>query len=259
MDRNVPSGDLPRNPKVRNLIFKLAFGVFFLVFLSGLQPTLQFPPLKKAVVFAEESEQTKTVQANSVSFVFQLPHPGYISTHFSSYHPGIDLATGLGMPIKPITKGTVISSGYNFFGLGLVVEVDHGEGYRSLYAHMGKTYVQVGQEVDNNSLLGEVGLTGNTSGPHTHLEIYKDNKPINPITLLPTMREQPQPSDFVASGGKVSYSQDKNSARIAKVIPTPTPSPQVVEPVKPSLELKLMIPTPQPTIAPIMASILQVK
>lgn len=225
MDRNKPFGLLPRNPFARRLSFKLAVGVFCLIFLSGYQPTLQFPPLKKSVAHAQENEQVKTIQAQSTNLAFQNPHPGYLSTRFSSYHPGIDLATGLGMPIKPIAKGKVTSAGFNFWGLGLVVEIDHGEGYKSIYAHMGTIYVQNGQEVDQNSLLGDVGLTGNTSGPHTHLEIYKDGKAIDPASILPPLRLQPQESDFVAVGGKVAY-----TAKAKNNIPTPTPEPKKEQP-----------------------------
>src|SRR5205823_5385158 len=93
---------------------------------------------------------------------FDLPHPGYLTTPYSSYHPGIDIATGLGMPIHPIGKGTVVDVGFNFWGLGLTVTVDHGQGYKSLYAHMGKIYVNKSQQVSKADILGEVGLTGRT-------------------------------------------------------------------------------------------------
>ncbi len=233
MDRKRPSGVLLPNPFTGRLSFKLALGVIFLIFLSGYQPTLQFPPLKKTIAHAADNEQIKTIQAQAVSLLFQSPHPGYISTHFSGYHPGIDLATGLGMPIKPIAKGKVINTGYTFFGLGLVVEIDHGEGYRSLYAHMGATYVKVGQEVDNNNLLGEVGLTGNTSGPHTHLEVYKDGKAIDPLAVLPPLREQPQASDFIATGGSVKMPTPFNNSLQNKPAETPTPKPTPTpEPLK---------------------------
>ena len=235
MDRNKPSGLLPRNPFARFLTFKMAVGVVCLIFLSGYQPTLQFPPLKKSVVNAQESEQQKTIQSQSTTLAFQAPHPGYLSTHFSSYHPGVDLATGLGMPIKPIAKGKVISAGFNFWGLGLVVEVDHGEGYRSLYAHMGTIYVQTGQEVSAENLLGEVGLTGNTSGPHTHLEIYKDGAAIDPVSILPPLREQPQESDFIAIGGKVAYNTPQNQSN---ELPKTTPEKKEPTPVEKSLPIQ---------------------
>lgn len=197
-------------------ILKLGVLLLCLTFLLDYQPTLAFPPVKRNIVYAEVvQEQSVSVESSPV--IFQLPHPGYITTHFSNYHPGIDLCSGLGMPIKPISKGTVVEAGFNFFGLGLVVEVEHEGGYRSLYAHMGKIYVNKGQFVDASSYLGEIGMTGHTSGPHTHLEISKDGKKIDPLLILPEIRSYPTDEDFV----KV-----KSSTPSAVAIPTFKPATQ---------------------------------
>jgi murein DD-endopeptidase MepM/ murein hydrolase activator NlpD len=169
---------LPFIPVLNKLIISVFVGgIFFLIFLTN--------PV---------SAQTKEA---SLSATFQLPHPGYITTPFSSFHPGIDLCTGLGMPIKPIAKGTVSDAGYNFWGLGLFVEVDHGNGYKSIYAHMGKIYKTKGDKVGENDLLGVVGLTGHTTGPHTHLELSYNGEKVDPKLLLPTIRNYPKEEDFV--------------------------------------------------------------
>ncbi len=174
--------------------FKLGALLLTLLFLLNYQPSLTYPP-KKNIVYAQ-IQQEQSVQSQVSPVTFQLPHPGYITTHFSKYHPGIDLCSGLGMPIKAIAKGKVVESGFNFFGLGLVVEVEHEGGYRSLYAHMGKIFVEKGREVDISDYLGEIGMTGHTSGPHTHLEISKDGRKIDPLTILPEIRKYPQEEDF---------------------------------------------------------------
>jgi hypothetical protein len=256
MDRQRPSGVLPQSPIKGQFYTKLALGVIFLMLLSGYQPSFQFPPVKKNIAYASETTQTKTVEAQSTSLIFQSPHPGYLTTRFSGYHPGIDLATGLGMPIKPIAQGKVSYAGFTFFGLGLVVEIDHGEGYKSIYAHMGATYVKPDQEVDVNDYLGEVGLTGHTSGPHTHLEVYKDGKPVDPLTLLPAQRDQPQESDFVAVGGKVEIAPVIKATPTPTVPPTPVPTPTptplptppapIVEKNTSSIKLELVPPSPNP-------------
>lgn len=182
-----------------NFKLKIKLGALLLClsFLFNYQPTLTFPPVKNNLVYAEIAQESSVTPQN-LGVTFQLPHEGYITTTFVSYHPGIDIATGLGMPIKPIAPGTILSTGFSFFGLGLVVEVDHGNGYRSLYAHMGKIYTEVGKEVNENSFLGEVGLTGNTSGPHTHLEVFKNGTRIDPRLILPQIRNYPKTEDFVA-------------------------------------------------------------
>lgn len=184
---------LSQIPIFARFITKLVLGGILVFFLLGYQPSLSFPPLKQSTVRAQINEQTQKIQAKSIPFVASLPHPGYLSTRFSFFHPGIDIATGLGMPIHPITKGVVLDTGFNFWGLGLTVSLNHGNGYHSLYAHLGKIYVQKGQTVDVSDILGEVGLTGNTSGPHTHLEISKDGKNFDPQTILPYLSELPKP------------------------------------------------------------------
>jgi hypothetical protein len=128
---------------------------------------------------------------------FQLPHTGYVTTPFSVYHPGIDICIGLGMPIKPIAKGVVTEAGYNIWGLGLMVEIDHGNGYKSTYGHMGKIYVTKGKEVNTDDLIGEVGMTGHTTGPHTHLELAYAGKKVDPRPLLPELRNYPKEEDFI--------------------------------------------------------------
>ena len=223
---------LPYLVKLRfpNFKLKIKLGVLLLclTLLLDYQPTLGFPPVKRNVVYAEiTQEQSVAPQESPLSF--QLPHPGYITTRFSSYHPGIDLCSGLGMPIKSISKGTVVEAGYNFFGLGLVVEVEHEGGYRSLYAHMGKIFVTKGKTVDVNDYLGEIGMTGNTSGAHTHLEISKDGKKIDPLLILPELRSYPTESDFA-----VMTSATPSAVAIPTATPIASESARIVPEVKPA-------------------------
>ena len=70
-------------------------------------------------------------------------------------------------------------------GKGNIVIVDHGDGLKSLYAHMGNIYVSVGNEVNPETPLGTVGMTGRTTGPHVHLEIYDKDVAVNPGSILP--------------------------------------------------------------------------
>lgn len=199
------------------LKFKLGALLLCLSFFLNYQPSFSFPPVERPLVYAETTqEQSVTPSVSPVTF--QLPFTGYITTTFSSYHPGIDLCAGLGMPIKPIAKGTVVETGFNFFGLGLMVEVEHEGGYRSLYGHMGKIYVTKGQTVGENDYLGEIGMTGHTSGPHTHLEVSKDGVKINPLTILPEIRKFPKEEDFVAR---------QSSTPSAVLVPVATPNASV--------------------------------
>ena len=202
MHRGQPQKGLPN--RTLKILKRIVMGLPCLILLaSGYQPNPGYPPVKQSKVFAEEQKQTKTIIAQSVPFQFQLPIPGYLSQGYSYYHQALDIASGLGMPVKPIAPGKVISAGYDFFGYGMKVEIDHGDGYKSLYAHLGRIYVKEGDEIpDGNHYIGDVGLTGRTTGPHTHLEVTKDGKAIDARSILPDIRVFAQESDFQPIGGK---------------------------------------------------------
>lgn len=170
---------------------RLAIISLVIFVLSGYYPTFSIPPVKKATVKAQVQEQKGEVVAASFAKPLVLPHPGYLSTRYSPWHPGIDIAAGLGMPVHPITDGEVSFVGRDLFGLGNYIEVTHQNGFKSKYAHMGKMYVKIGQKITSENTLGEVGLTGNTSGPHTHLEVTFNGKYIDPLPLLPEISTMP--------------------------------------------------------------------
>lgn len=163
------------------LLISLTFG--------GYYPNFGIPPIKKSQVLAKVPEEKGEIISVSFSKPLILPHPGYLSTRFSLFHPGIDIATGLGMPIRPITNGEIAEAGFNIFGLGNYVSVLHENGFKSKYAHMGKVFVKLGDKVSSEDILGEVGLTGRTSGPHTHLEITLNGNFVDPQKLLPEISE----------------------------------------------------------------------
>ena len=119
---------------------------------------------------------------HSISSV--VPNMSGISQEFHIAHPGIDITAPLGSKILPLKKGRVRLVANTQVGYGRWVEVDHGDNVRSLYAHMGKIQVEEGEEVDTDTVLGEVGLTGRTTGPHVHLEVFKGETRINPRVYL---------------------------------------------------------------------------
>lgn len=177
--------------KVPPRFTKLAIILFFLLSLTGYYPTFSIPPLKRSTVLASSQQQQGEVIAQSFPKPLILPHPGYLSTGFSAWHPGVDIAAGLGMPIHPIIEGEVSEVGRDLFGLGNYVVITHQNKFKSKYAHMDKIYVKVGNTVSQENILGDVGLTGHTSGPHTHLEITHDENYVNPEALLPEIPDIP--------------------------------------------------------------------
>ena len=100
------------------------------------------------------------------------------------FHHGLDISAPTGTDIYPIRKGNVIYSGKQS-GYGNVVIIDHGNGLISKYAHNKINFVKVGDNIDTNMIIAQVGSSGRATGPHLHLEIRdKDNKSIDPTKFI---------------------------------------------------------------------------
>lgn len=94
-------------------------------------------------------------------------------------HPGVDISANLGTPVVAAGAGRVSFAGTKS-GYGRMVTIDHGDGYESRYAHLGRVNVAVGQRVTRGEGLGEVGRSGLTTGPNLHYEIRIQDRPVNP-------------------------------------------------------------------------------
>ncbi len=99
-------------------------------------------------------------------------------------HAGIDFTAPRGSAIQATGKGKVISVKNSRVGYGRSVLIDHGYGYTSLYAHMSKINVVVGEQVTKGQKIGEVGNTGTSTAPHLHYEVRLHNKPLDPIVFV---------------------------------------------------------------------------
>jgi murein DD-endopeptidase MepM/ murein hydrolase activator NlpD len=123
--------------------------------------------------------------------VLQWPFRSFgISQFFSAVHPAMDLTNPFDTSIYPIGDGVVTWIKYLPYGYGDHLLITHSDGLQSLYAHMNKIYVHEGQEVTKSTKIGEVGLTGWTTGPHLHLEVYVNSTPTNPLEVLPEIKDQ---------------------------------------------------------------------
>lgn len=110
-----------------------------------------------------------------------------ITTYFTWYHNGLDVATPLrgGMPpLFSCTGGTVTRAGWDPWGLGLHVRISHGGNYETIYGHMSRIDVGVGDKVDRGESIGLMGSTGNSSGPHIHFIIKYKGVPQNPLNYM---------------------------------------------------------------------------
>ena len=122
------------------------------------------------------------------------PAPGHaISSRFGkrrdpflgrwAHHAGIDFKTAYGKPIYSSGAGTVSKAGRRG-GFGKMVEIDHGDGFTTRYAHLSRIHVKVGQKVEVGTRLGKAGSTGRSTGPHLHYEVRFNGKAVNPARFL---------------------------------------------------------------------------
>ncbi len=98
-------------------------------------------------------------------------------------HYGMDFSAKKGTPIYASGKGVIKRADNRSSGYGRHIRIDHGFGYVSLYAHLSKYNVKRGQKVNRGDIIGYVGNTGRSVGPHLHYEIFKDGKKINPMNF----------------------------------------------------------------------------
>lgn len=103
--------------------------------------------------------------------------PIYKTTKF---HEGMDFSASIGTPIYATGNGTVTKAGWQS-GYGRIVKINHGYGYETWYAHMNKIDVRVGQKVVRGEVIGEVGNTGKSTGPHLHYEVHVKGRVVNPV------------------------------------------------------------------------------
>lgn len=98
-------------------------------------------------------------------------------------HKGIDLRAPKGTAVRASASGTVVFSGRNG-DYGRVIVLEHGDGYRTLYAHNKNNKVGKGKVVKQGQLIAKVGASGNASGPHLHFELLRHGRPVNPATYI---------------------------------------------------------------------------
>lgn len=101
----------------------------------------------------------------------------------SAAHKGVDLASNTGNKIKSMAEGKITRAGWGN-GYGKVVEIDHGNGFKTKYAHMNAIYVKQGESIKQGQTIGEVGSTGRSTGPHLHYEILYDGVQVDPMVFI---------------------------------------------------------------------------
>jgi murein DD-endopeptidase MepM/ murein hydrolase activator NlpD len=124
-----------------------------------------------------------------------MPSTGHLSSLFSKSrrhpvlritrpHQGIDIAAPVGEPILAPARGRVVFAGWKSGGYGNTVEIDHGFGYLTRFAHASRVVVRAGETVERGQIIAEVGATGLVSGPHLHYEVEVNGRPVDPLNFI---------------------------------------------------------------------------
>ncbi len=139
-------------------------------------------------------QRLQEIRSQAMRYPFGNPIPGAMETSGFGYrkdpflgtlalHPGIDFRGSIGDPARSTGAGVVISAG-PASGYGNLVEIDHGNGITTRYGHLSEILVRVGQHVDTGDMIGRVGNTGRSTGPHLHYEVRRNGVAIDPSGFL---------------------------------------------------------------------------
>jgi murein DD-endopeptidase MepM/ murein hydrolase activator NlpD len=116
---------------------------------------------------------------------FIWPTAGYVTQGYKRYHLALDIARAIGTRVNAADTGYVVAAGWSDDGYGNNIVIDHGNGYQTLYGHLNRIFVRVGDSVARGTEIGEMGSTGHSTGPHLHFEVRKSGVRLNPLSFLP--------------------------------------------------------------------------
>ena len=152
-----------------------------------LNETILVEPVTEEVIKGTHLKSGMVAQYGTGNFIWPVPNYKYVSRWMSSGHTGADICAAYGTPIIACDAGVVVTSGWHY-SYGNYVIINHGNGYRTLYAHMAYSpSVSVGQSVSQGQVIGYVGSTGNSYGNHCHLEMYYNGVRFSARNVFPGM------------------------------------------------------------------------
>jgi LysM repeat protein len=125
-----------------------------------------------------------TGAVGSGTFVWPTTDHSISGYNYSDIHPAIDIAGQTGNPVYAADTGVVVFAGWSNYGYGLLIVIDHGNGFQTAYAHLSNIGVACGQSVFQGGYIGLLGNTGNSSGSHLHFEIIFNGAKPNPLNYV---------------------------------------------------------------------------
>jgi penicillin-binding protein A len=151
-----------------------------------LTPEITRDPSKKDITAANPScADVRDMPQATGEFIWPSQYEALSGGNFREGHPGFDLAAPPGSPVHAADTGLVVFAGWSGLGYGNTVLIDHGNGFRTLYAHLSQVSTNCGARVEKGKIIGLSGSTGNSTGPHLHFEVRVPGGYINPIRVLP--------------------------------------------------------------------------
>jgi murein DD-endopeptidase MepM/ murein hydrolase activator NlpD len=138
-----------------------------------------------ANVVSSPSSSATSSPPSSAGLIWPVPGPitSPYGMRWGSLHPGIDIGAGTGTPIRAAASGRVTVAGYSG-GYGNLTVIDHGNGIVTAYAHQSSLAASAGQQVAQGQVIGYVGSTGSSTGPHLHFEVRVNGSPVDPLGYL---------------------------------------------------------------------------
>ena len=136
-----------------------------------------------AQITSQRSSSSSTPASSGLIWPATGPITSPYGMRWGKLHPGIDIGVGMGVPIHAAASGRVIVSGYSG-GYGNLIVIDHGNGLATAYAHQSRLGASVGQDVSQGEVIGYVGSTGYSTGPHLHFEVRVNGSPVDPLGYL---------------------------------------------------------------------------
>lgn len=118
------------------------------------------------------------------SFVWPTTEHLISGYHFSAIHPAIDIGGQIGNAVYAADSGVIVYAGWSNYGYGNLIVIDHGNGWQTAYAHLSAINVICGQSVSRGIMIGAVGSTGNSTGPHLHFEMSINGVKVNPLDYV---------------------------------------------------------------------------
>jgi hypothetical protein len=118
------------------------------------------------------------------SFVWPTTEHLISGYNFSAIHPAIDIGGQIGNAVYAADSGVVVYAGWSNYGYGNLIVIDHGNGWQTAYAHLSGINVICGQSVSRGIMVGALGSTGNSTGPHLHFEMSYNGAKVNPLDYV---------------------------------------------------------------------------